>query len=153
MRFPDKSEEQKEGNKLMLNDYVDPEYAEQILKIEAIPAWVIVAIAGIFSLTILLLTLIYMPRTAEILRLRKIIKAQSRTITRMSKEQTAAELEHKADVGDLSSRLLEAQGKQDQIAEEYAGKLAQANARTEQSKSLRGQLARAADKLRGEAIA
>lgn len=129
------------------------ETGKTIEKVEAMPAWAVVTIAAIFSVTVLLLTLIYMPRCAEIIRLRKIIREQRKTIEHMSKEQTAAELEHRADVGDLSSQLLEAQGKQDQIAEEYAGKLAQANARTEQSKSLRGQLARAADKLRGEAIA
>ncbi len=124
------------------------ETGKTIENVEAMPAWTVVTIAAIFSVTVLLLTLIYMPRTAEILRLRKIIKAQSRTITRMSKEQTAAELEHKADVGDLSSRLLEAQGKQDQIAEEYAGKLAEANARTEQQKGLKDQFAELCESYR-----
>lgn len=129
------------------------ETVETIETAEAIPAWVVVSIAAIFSVTVLLLTLIFMPRCDEILRLRKIIREQRKTIDHMSKEQTAAELEHKADVGDLSSRLLEAQGKKDQIAEEYAGKLAEAQARTEQSEDLRRQIARAADKLRGEASA
>ena len=128
------------------------EITEIIEPEEAIPVWVVMTIAAILGVTALLMTLFFMPRSEEIIRLRKIIRKQRETIDHMSKAQTAAEIEHCADVGELSYQLLEAQGKQDQIAEEYAGKLAQANARTEQSKSLRRQLARAADKLRGEAI-
>lgn len=129
------------------------ETVETIEKAEAIPAWVVVSIAAIFSVTVLLLTLIYMPRSTEILRLRKIIREQRKAIDKMSKEHTAAELEHNADIGEIGEKLLAAEGKKDQIAEEYADKLAEAQARTEQSEDLRRQIARAADKLRGEASA
>lgn len=129
------------------------EKVETIEKVEAIPAWTVVTIAAIFAVTILLLTLIFMPRGEEIIRLRKIIRKQRKTIDRMSKEHTAAELEHNADIGEIGEKLLAAEGKKDQIAEEYSEKLTEAQARTKQSEDLRRQIARAADKLRGEASA
>lgn len=129
------------------------ETVETIETAEAMPAWAVVTIAAIFAVTVLLLTLIYMPRSAEILRLRKIIREQRQTIDHMSKEHTAAELEHNTDIGEIGEKLLAAEGKKDQIAEEYSEKLAEAQARTEQSEDLRRQIARAADKLRGEASA
>lgn len=125
----------------------------QIVQTETMPVWAVCVIAGIFAVTFLLLTLIYMPRNEEILKLRRTIKTLRKKIDQMSKDQTAATLAHTADVGELSEKLLQAEGKQDQIAEEYAGKLAEANARTEQSQNIREQIARAADKLRGEAVA
>lgn len=129
------------------------EQGQIVQQTETMPVWAVCVIAGIFAVTFLLLTLIYMPRNEEILKLRRTIKTLRKKIDQMSKDQTAETLAHTADVGELSEKLLQAEGKQDQIAEEYAGKLAKANARTEQSESIREQLARAADKLRGEAVA
>lgn len=129
------------------------EQGQIVTQTETMPVWAVCVIAGIFAVTFLLLTLIYMPRNEEILKLRRTIKTLRKKIDQMSKDQTAATLAHTADVGELSEKLLQAEGKQDQIAEEYAGKLAEANARTEQSENIREQLARAADKLRGEAVA
>lgn len=117
------------------------------------PVWTYIILAAIFAGTCLLLTLIYMPRTEEIVKLRKTIKVLRKTIERMSKEATAAAYEHKADVGELSEKLLKAEGKQDQIASEYNEKLSEEKARTKQSEELREQLARAADKLREGASA
>lgn len=123
------------------------------MELDAMPIWAVIVLAAIFAGTFLLLTLIYMPRAEEIMKLRKVNKELRKTIAHMSKQATAAELEHKADVGELSEKLMQAEGKQDRIAVEYNSKLHEANARTKQSEELREQLARAADKLRGEAVA
>ena len=119
---------------------------------ETMPAWAVIMVTLIFAVTFLILTLIYMPRIEEIMRLHKIIKTLRRTITRMSKEQTTAELEHIADIGYLSERALAAEKKKDQIAVEYEEKLTKANARKSQSSNLRKQIAKAADKIRQEAV-
>lgn len=123
------------------------------MEFDTMPVWAVIILAAIFAGTFLLLTLIYMPRAEEIMKLRKVNRELRKKIAEMSKQATTAELEHKADVGELSEKLLEAEGKQDRIAVEYNSKLHEANARTKQSEDLREQIARAADKMRGGAVA
>lgn len=103
---------------------------------ETMPIWAVIVLASIFAATALLLTMLYMPRTSEILKYKKRIKELRQKLDEMSKNATAATLEHTADVGELSEKLLAAEGKTETIRAEAGEKVAEANARTEQQKQL-----------------
>lgn len=102
---------------------------------------------------LLLLLIVYMPRTREILDLQRQLSEARSKIDHMSKNQARAELEHVADLeqlrGDhmLNVKSIEAEA---QDAEQRAKN---AEARTQQSEDLRRQIAEAADKLTKEAQA
>lgn len=120
----------------------------EYVEYETLPQWAVLTIAGGMLMICLIVTLIYIPRVEEIERYKNVIAHQRKIIDIIAKNATDAALEHIADIGEIGEKLLAAEGKQDQIAEEYSEKLADAQARTEQSEDLRRQIARAADKLR-----
>lgn len=103
---------------------------------ETMPIWAVIVLASIFAATVLLLTMFYMPRTSEILKYKKRIKELRQKLDEISKNATAATLEHTADVGELSEKLLAAEGKTETIRAEAGERVAEANARTEQQKQL-----------------
>lgn len=100
---------------------------------------------------LLILLIVYMPRTREILDLQRQLSEARSKIDHMSKNQTRAELEHVADMeqlrGDhaLDVRNIEAEAKDAETRAKNA------EARTQQSEDLRRQIAEAADKLTKEA--
>lgn len=115
---------------------------------ETMPIWAVIVLASIFAATVLLLTMVYMPRTSEILKYKKRIKELRQKIDEISKNATAATLEHTADVGELSEKLLAAEGKTETIRAEAGEKVAEANARTEQQKQLAERFAKLCEDMK-----
>lgn len=115
---------------------------------ETMPIWAVIVLASIFAATVLLLTMFYMPRTSEILKYKKRIKELRQKLDEISKNATAATLEHTADIGEISEKLLAAEGKTETIRAEAGEKVAQANARTEQQKQLAEKFAKLCEDLK-----
>lgn len=115
---------------------------------ETMPIWAVIVLASIFAATVLLLTMFYMPRTSEILKYKKRIKELRQKLDEISKNATRATLEHTADVGELSEKLLAAEGKTETIRAEAGEKVAEANARTEQQKQRAERFAKLCEDLK-----
>lgn len=90
------------------------------------PWFVFISMFFLIALSVALL-LIYMPRMEEVLRLRRIIKAQHARIVELSEGSTRAEIDHKtkldamkgeylSDIGELTSELAATQGRAAQNA-------------------------------------
>ena len=115
--------------------------------------WFIAPLTMLIGIVAVLLLFVYCPRMDEIKRLEDRITELREKIDGMSKQQTAAELEHIADMEQMrgdhakSVQLIETEA---QDAEQRAK---DAEARTEQSEDLRRQIAAAADKMAKEAQA
>lgn len=112
------------------------------------PVFIAIALTSLIALAFILFA-IYIPRAEEIKRLNKIIAEKDATIDRLSRESTDAALQHTADVGELSEKVLRAEKKSDDVAVGYEKKLRAAQNRTKQQKELADQIARAAGKLKG----
>ena len=85
--------------------------------------WFIVPCTIAFIVLAIILLFVYMPRTQEIRRLQAIIDHQHETITRQAVDGANAANAHKrekeeliADIGEMSSQVIAAQGRENQAA-------------------------------------
>lgn len=107
------------------------------------PFVVLTAIFLLFAVSVVLI-FIYIPRAEEIARLRRIIDEQHARIDQLSKESTAAELQHQKTVDQMMGEYIADIG-------ELTSELAATSGRAAQNASRAKQIAKAKDERRGAA--
>lgn len=139
-------------------DYLDPEYAEQLLRIEAVNKIVVPIAAAVIGIAAVVLMIILHIRDNDtrdqtIENLQKRVKRLDAERNRLHTKR-CLDAQEKCDIeSDCEWRISEAEKKAEERIRAEQKKTAAAESRTQQSEDLRKQIASAADKIRGEAVA
>ena len=139
-------------------DYLDPEYAEQLLRIEAVNKIVVpiaAAVIGIAAIVLMILLHIRDNDTRD-----ETISDLQKRVARLDAERNrlytkrCLDAQEKCEIeSDCEWRVAEAEKNAAERIRVEQKKTAAAESRTQQSEDLRKQIASAADKIRGEAVA
>lgn len=139
-------------------DYLDPEYAEQLLRIEAVNKIVVpiaAAVIGIAAIVLMILLHIRDNDTRD-----ETISDLQKRVARLDAERNrlytkrCLDAQEKCEIeSDCEWRVAEAEKNAAERIRAEQKKTADAESRTQQSEDLRKQIASAADKIRGEAVA
>ena len=139
-------------------DYLDPEYAEQLLRIEAVNKIVVPIAAVVIGIAAIVLMILLHIRDNDT-RDETISDLQKR-VARLDAERNrlytkrCLDAQEKCEIeSDCEWRVAEAEKKAAERIRAEQKKTADAESRTQQSEDLRKQIASAADKIRGEAVA
>lgn len=139
-------------------DYLDPEYAEQLLRIEAVNKIVVPIAAVVIGIAAIVLMILLHIRDNDT-RDETISDLQKR-VARLDDERNrlytkrCLDAQEKCDIeSDCEWRVAEAEKNAAERIRAEQKKAADAESRTQQSEDLRKQIAQAADKIRGEAVA
>lgn len=139
-------------------DYLDPEYAEQLLRIEAVNKILVPIAAIVIGIAAVVLMIILHIRDNDT-RDQTIENLQKR-VARLDAERNrlhtkrCLDAQEKCDIeSDCEWRIAEAEKNAEERIRAERKKAADAESRTQQSEDLREQIARAADKIRQEAVA
>ncbi|MBR0426145.1 MAG: hypothetical protein IJK01_08530 [Clostridia bacterium] len=139
-------------------DYLDPEYAEQLLRIEAVNKIVVPIAAVVIGIAAIVLMILLHIRDNDT-RDETISDLQKR-VARLDAERNrlytkrCLDAQEKCEIeSDCEWRVAEAEKNAAERIRAEQKKTADAESRTQQSEDLRKQIASAADKIRGEAVA
>ena len=139
-------------------DYLDPEYAEQLLRIEAVNKIVVPIAAVVIGIAAIVLMILLHIRDNDT-RDETISDLQKR-VARLDAERNrlytkrCLDTQEKCEIeSDCEWRVAEAEKNAAERIRAEQKKTADAESRTQQSEDLRKQIASAADKIRGEAVA
>ena len=139
-------------------DYLDQEYAEQLLRIEAVNKIVVPIAAVVIGIAAIVLMILLHIRDNDT-RDETISDLQKR-VARLDAERNrlytkrCLDAQEKCDIeSDCEWRVAEAEKNAAERIRAEQKKAADAESRTQQSEDLRKQIAQAADKIRGEAVA
>ncbi|MBR3038579.1 MAG: hypothetical protein IKP03_06360 [Fibrobacter sp.] len=139
-------------------DYLDPEYAEQLLRIEAVNKIVVPIAAVVIGIAAIVLMILLHIRDNDT-RDETISDLQKR-VARLDAERNrlytkrCLDAQEKCEIeSDCEWRVAEAEKNAAERIRAEQKKTADAESRTQQSEDLRKQIAQAADKIRGEAVA
>ena len=139
-------------------DYLDPEYAEQFLRIEAVNKIVVPIAAVVIGIAAIVLMILLHIRDNDT-RDETISDLQKR-VARLDAERNrlytkrCLDAQEKCEIeSDCEWRVAEAEKNAAERIRAEQKKTADAESRTQQSEDLRKQIAQAADKIRGEAVA
>lgn len=139
-------------------EYLDPEYAEQLLRIEAVNKILVPIAAIVIGIAAVVLMIILHIRDNDtrdqtIENLQKRVKRLDAERNRLHTKR-CLDAQEKCDIeSDCEWRISEAEKKAEERIRAEQKKTAAAESRTQQSEDLRKQIASAADKIRGEAVA
>lgn len=139
-------------------DYLDPEYVEQLLRIEAVNKIVVPIAAVVIGIAAIVLMILLHIRDNDT-RDETISDLQKR-VARLDAERNrlytkrCLDAQEKCEIeSDCEWRVAEAEKNAAERIRAEQKKTADAESRTQQSEDLRKQIAQAADKIRGEAVA
>ena len=139
-------------------EYLDPEYAEQLLRIEAVNKILVPIAAIVIGIAAVVLMIILHIRDNDtrdqtIENLQKRVKRLDAERNRLHTKR-CLDAQEKCDIeSDCEWRIAEAEKNAEERVKAEQKKAADAESRTQQSEDLRKQIASAADKIRGEAVA
>lgn len=139
-------------------EYLDPEYAEQLLRIEAVNKILVPIAAIVIGIAAVVLMIILHIRDNDtrdqtIENLKKRVKRLDAERNRLHTKR-CLDAQEKCDIeSDCEWRIAEAEKNAAERIRVEQKKTADAECRTQQSEDLRKQIASAADKIRGEAVA